>query len=382
MTKIKSIFRCLPLFLSVLFPLFCSGQLNVMTGGQVGVSTNTVVYGSMLNVVNTGDNPTVNAVSNASTTYQWCYNAQLNQSLGVGYRVEYAGVGNWWVTGAGWMFANGTYYTSDSNLKSNIRPVDSALWKVLQLQGVSYLLHSRATPDSAYKGGPAKMGAVIDSQGQIGYLAQQVQRVLPQLVKTGPYGESAVNYIGIIPLLSEAIKAQQAEIAQAQLSADSQKTTIQNMADSIVVLKSSLQAAKDSLLWQMVQQQFLAKDILNSIRQIRDSLATTYTCNCNSSSGSEGRYVSTDFSGSLYQNSPNPFNNQTTISYLLTGAVQSASINIYNIHGTLMHTYTLSATSGTGSITVAANTLSAGTYIYNLVVNNVQVDSKEMVITN
>jgi len=467
MTKTsKFIFMLLPLFLGVFFPFFASAQLNVLSGGYIGVGTNVVHYYTTLNVLNGSNYPCIDAQQVCSHDYQWCYNARLNRTNGVGYRVENSGgVGTWWVVGAGWMYANGSYYKSDSNLKSSILPIDSALWKIMHLQGYTYLLHNRSTPDSVYTGGPVVMdSALADSQRQIGYIAQQVGRVIPQLVKTTQYGESAINYTGIIPLLSEAIKAQQAEIT---LGEDSLKTSILHLKDSLgsqdSLLKIHLQTVKDSLgtlittlqsqnillqseenntasrleyvndsmrtvvttmqtqenntavrveyvndslrtvitsmqiqenntatrmefikdslAWQTVLLQFTTNNILNSIRQMRDSLIETFACNCNGS-GSGGTPDAALFGGSLGQNSPNPFNTQTTISYSLTGTVSSASINIYNMQGTLMSTYNLQAASGHSSINVAANTLKAGTYIYNLVVNNVQVDSKEMVITN
>ena len=49
-------------------------------------------------------------------------------------------------------------------------------------------------------------------QERIGFLAQDVQKDFPELVKTDQQGMLGVNYIGLIPVLLEAIKEQQEAI--------------------------------------------------------------------------------------------------------------------------------------------------------------------------
>jgi hypothetical protein len=45
-------------------------------------------------------------------------------------------------------------------------------------------------------------------------LAQDVQKVLPEAVSAGPDGSLAVSYDALIPVLLEAVKAQQQQIDQ------------------------------------------------------------------------------------------------------------------------------------------------------------------------
>ena len=48
---------------------------------------------------------------------------------------------------------------------------------------------------------------------QLGFVAQDLEQVLPQLVQTEPdTGLKTVGYSGVIPVLVEAIKAQQRQI--------------------------------------------------------------------------------------------------------------------------------------------------------------------------
>jgi len=81
--------------------------------------------------------------------------------------------------------------SSDINLKNNIQRIENPIDKVLQLDGVTFNWKSNQRPS-------------------VGVIAQQVEKVLPQLV-SGEYSKT-VNYNGLIGLLIEAIKEQQKEI--------------------------------------------------------------------------------------------------------------------------------------------------------------------------
>ena len=81
----------------------------------------------------------------------------------------------------------------------------------------------------------------------------------------------------------------------------------------------------------------------------------------------------------LYQNTPNPFNNQTEIKYNLPENAENATINVYSLNGKLLLTKPLTQL-GEGYVTISGNELEAGTYIYTLSVNGVEVDSKRMAL--
>lgn len=102
------------------------------------------------------------------------------------------------------------------------------------LEGVSYEWkkpEEYSTP-AVVQASPATAGIAADSisarmiqpetknfpEGrQYGVLAQAVEVVLPEVVKTDSIGDKAVNYAGIIPVLIEAIKEQQKLIEKQQM---------------------------------------------------------------------------------------------------------------------------------------------------------------------
>jgi hypothetical protein len=79
---------------------------------------------------------------------------------------------------------------SDIKYKNNIKKIDSALDKLDKISGVEFEWNS----DSPYEG------------RDIGVLAQDVEKVLPEIVTTRSNGAKAVRYEKLVPLIIEAIK--------------------------------------------------------------------------------------------------------------------------------------------------------------------------------
>jgi hypothetical protein len=86
-------------------------------------------------------------------------------------------------------------------------------------------------------------------------------------------------------------------------------------------------------------------------------------------------------SNALYQNSPNPFSQTTTIEYFIADNVQKAMICIYDMNGTQLKSIQLHQR-GDGSITINGNELKAGMYMYSLIADGHLVDTKRMVLTD
>jgi hypothetical protein len=156
-----------------------------------------------------------------------------------------------------------------------------------------------------------------------GLIAEDLQKLYPDLVYEGTDGFLGVNYTEIIPLLIQSIKELKGEI------------------DQLKSVDSSLKRAGQSI----------------------GSLSSGETSEA-----------------FLYQNSPNPFNVQTTIRFKIPESVQNAQLHICNMTGTLLKTLNLNR-KGVGSEIINANEFAAGMYLYSLVCDGRIVDTKQMLLT-
>lgn len=161
---------------------------------------------------------------------------------------------------------------------------------------------------------------------QFGFIAQELKEEFPQLVVEGPGGYNYVNYIGMIPVLLEAIKEQHQQIEE---------------------LKALVKGSFDN---SNINTKTFSSVTLNDAQVIV-----------------------------LEQNVPNPFAEQTSITYNLTEGVQKAQILFYNADGKLINTSDLRIKAGQGQLNVFASDLSNGVYTYTLVVDGNVIESKRMI---
>ncbi len=125
-------------------------------------------------------------------SYGWLQGSIFYDSNNGAYYLDPAGTSN--LNG---VYASQYLYSSDERLKEHIKPIYNSLWKVLQLKGVSFNWNS-----GARKG-----------QADIGVIAQDVEKVLPEAVHTDEKtGMLSVDYPRLVPLLINAIKEQKDEI--------------------------------------------------------------------------------------------------------------------------------------------------------------------------
>jgi len=90
-------------------------------------------------------------------------------------------------------FGYGT--SSDERLKTDIKTIEQALDKTLLLRGVEY-----------------KRFEIEPDITKLGLIAQEVELIVPEVVRTGDDGIKSIEYQNLVPLLIEAIKDQQKQI--------------------------------------------------------------------------------------------------------------------------------------------------------------------------
>jgi hypothetical protein len=160
-----------------------TGTLPVANGGT-GVTTST---------------GTGNVVLSASPTFT----GTVSGSVG-SFSSTFA-TGALTVTGAITATTSITSYYSDDRLKTKTGNIQNALEKVLSLDGFHY--HANET---------AVALGYDASEQQVGLSAQQVQKVLPEVIAPAPIDPQymTLHYERIVPLLVEAIKEQQKQIEE------------------------------------------------------------------------------------------------------------------------------------------------------------------------
>ncbi len=112
------------------------------------------------------------------------------------------------------MFSYDFTDVSDKRQKENIRNIENALQTILKLEGVKYDLKKEfAYDERTINDSKLILKLEAERKNKIGFLAQDVEKVLPEVVE---YNDSVdvygIQYSKIVPVLVEAIKELSAEI--------------------------------------------------------------------------------------------------------------------------------------------------------------------------
>jgi hypothetical protein len=284
--------------------------------------------------------------------YGWSNSIQANDNLTTNNMVFRGLSCNSWDRGDGVRWARLSFQTgSDRRLKTNIEDIKNPLEAVLKLHGVSFQFLSQLKdfePDTTIiidKYGKKQLiitreedrwkdttrfpSSIVNQLKEeitwkhFGVIAQEVQTVIPEAVRTMPDGTLAVEYNAFIPFLIESVKI------------------LQNKLDSC-------------LSYYLTQKPNQSSGILkNSIENKTESI--------------------------LYQNMPNPFSESTRIKYKLDQNVQSASILIFDMQGSLLKTF--NRLDKIDEIVVNSYELKPGMYLYSLITDGIEIDTKRMILT-
>src|SRR6185437_2224837 len=189
----------------------------------------------------------------------------------------------------------------------------------------------------------------LPSGKQYGLIAQDVQTVLPELVNNnvhpavrdslGNVVTPAVSYLSLeyqqlTGIMIRAMQQQQAHI-------NHQDSIINQLTSAINSCCNNNSARKTNVAMQDVELSDAATVVLN-------------------------------------QNQPNPFAEQTTITYNIPLTANAAQLLFYDINGKQIQNVAITA-KGKGQLNVYANDLTNGVYSYTLIVDGKIIDTKKMI---
>ncbi len=333
-----------------------SNNAIVLGANGISVGINTTNPTNVLDVFSspaTGGT-VINAVSSVSSgngAVLSCSNGTSAYGVWGVSSTGYAGYfsGNVTVTG---VFNN----PSDAKLKENIQPMVNALDKILLLNASTYTFKPEYDKMNLPKG------------TQNGFIAQEVEKVFPELVtinydksmdEKNPMEYKGINYIGMIPVLAEAIKEQQKEIETVKVSEQTQtQSQISDLQNENAELKNELAEMKQTM-----------NDFQSALSQC-----------CTNYQPSSGSHSSPLDMPKLEQNVPNPFSQNTIINYYLPQLAGAAVVKVYSLDGTELKSFAISKT-GFGQIAISGNSLPSGVYVYTLIIDGKSIDTKQMILT-
>lgn len=163
----------------------------------------------------------------------------------------------------------------------------------------------------------------MSARRHFGIDAEELQKIYPDLVLEEQDGYLAVNYVELVPVLIRAI--------------------------------------------QELKQQV---DELQGTDTVKKTPAKTSATDVGSSSIKKN---------TLYQNTPNPAKEQTIIRYRLADNAKDAAICIFDMQGKMLKK--LPVSSDNDSVTINGYELGQGMFLYSLIINGQEIDTKKMIIT-
>lgn len=244
------------------------------------------------------------------------------------------------------VYATGTYSSSDERFKKDIHTIENGLDILKKLNPSSYHFKTEEFPEKNF-----------ESQLAYGFIAQELEEVLPELVKEDAQGYKAVNYTGIIPILTSAIQEQNALLEEKEVE--------------LATMQSEIEALKAQ--FETLQQQFSYYET--------ECCANNGTNENNGVAAEEEKALTAVSYGVLMGNSPNPFTETTKISYEIKTEVEAAQIMIMNLNGELIESFKLAPQVGNGQVMVSGNTLNAGMYLYTLVLDGKEIATQKMILS-
>lgn len=232
-------------------------------------------------------------------------------------------------------YATGLWVSSDKRFKTNIAPVEQALEKVLQMNGKTYSFDNTKFADRGFS-----------TEKQYGFLAQELQKIMPEAVQEGVDGYLAVNYEMVIPVLVEAMKSEHA--------------IVETLTGAIEGLEIA-GATKDAKITELESR-------LARIEGLLSASETRSQPVLNETLGIDG-------------NRPNPFSRNTTVVFTVPENVKNANLLIFNVQGKELQRIPVSGR-GQNTIELQLGNVSDGQYFYSIEADGKRSETRMMIKAN
>jgi hypothetical protein len=221
--------------------------------------------------------------------------------------------------------AIGYYRLSDAKLKTNITTIGDATTKLTALRGVRYEFRGFGN------------GEAFPTYG---FIAQEAQKVMPELAVTTNDGIMAVDYDGFVPLLVQGFKEQQGVIEEQRKQLQATEEKLQKLYDLLGINQETASPAT------------VKQDVVDNSPEFPNTR--------------------------LLQNRPNPSNGSTVIEYSLNDN-GTALLTITDMTGNTRKVFNGLA-KGSNRLTINAGELAPGIYNYTLTIDGRVAGSRKMVI--
>ena len=247
----------------------------------------------------------------------------------------------------GELTAPNMYIPTDSRLSENVESLNErggktcTLDNLLAMNVIEYNMKSRISdelPESIEKDATDKEREAYEclkrdemkicARRHFGIDAEELQKVYPDLVLEGQDGYLSVNYVELVPLLIRSIQELKAELDELKGKNDTD-------GGSAARRESRLSNSADTRI-----------SPINAV---------------------------------LYQNTPNPFTAQTEIRFSLPDDAPASYIYIFDMNGRMQKQIPVDTSQQ--SVTINGYELSAGIYLYSLVVGGQEIDTKRMILS-
>lgn len=215
------------------------------------------------------------------------------------------------------IFCSGVYLGSDRRFKKDIQKFENGIDILKKIDVYSYNyrqdIYKTEVADSLGK----REKYEFPTTKQHGVIAQELEKVMPEAVKMNADGYYTVNYVALIPILIQSVKNQQLELEN------------------------------------------LRSELANSNAQAKIN-----------------QNLNAQNSSTILNISPNPTDNDITVTYDLKQTISSCSIIVYDINGTTLLNNSANTSVGTHTTNFSVSSLKTGSYFVGLVINGQVIYSK------